>query len=116
MSNINLDPYLFFQGNAREAMEFYKSIFGGQLTIQTIGEGPDFPGKDKFTGDEVMHAMLDGAVRLMGSDSPKASAKTRTGMASGEMNFNLCAFGFSRMPSSISLNSKLPRTIKNDTP
>lgn len=73
MSKINLDPYLFFRGNAREAMEFYKNLFGGELFVQTIGEGPDFPGKDKLNGDNVMHAMLDGDVRLMASDGPNAS-------------------------------------------
>lgn len=75
MGKINLDPYLFFLGDAKSAMAFYKSVFGGELSIQTISEGPDFPGKDKFKGDEVMHAMLDGDVRLMASDSPKASDK-----------------------------------------
>ena len=76
MGKISLDPYLFFQGNAREAMEFYKSTFGGKLTIQTIGEAPDFPGKDSMDQDGVMHSMLDGDVRLMASDSPKASAES----------------------------------------
>ena|SRR3990167_10263343 len=75
MGKVSLDPYLFFQGNAGEAMEFYKSIFGGELFIQTIAEGPDFPGKDKFKSDEIMHASLDGDVRIMGSDSHNASAK-----------------------------------------
>lgn len=72
MSNINLDPYIFFSGNCREAMEFYKSIFGGELTVQTVDEGPDFPGKEEMKG-QIMHALLEGDVRLMGSDSTKAS-------------------------------------------
>jgi PhnB protein len=49
-----LNPYLNFNGNAREAMEFYAGIFGGELTITTFGElgteGPD--------ADRVMHALL----------------------------------------------------------
>lgn len=76
MANIKLDPYLFFQGNCKEAMGFYKEIFGGELTIQTIGESHDFPGKESMDQNNVMHSMLDGDVRLMGSDSPKASAKS----------------------------------------
>jgi PhnB protein len=75
MGKINIDPYLFFSGNAREAMEFYQGIFGGELTVQTIGESPgDWPGKDQMKQDNVMHAMLDGEVRLMASDSDKASS------------------------------------------
>lgn len=76
MSKINLDPYLFFSGNCREAMNFYKSIFDGDLTIQTIGEFPDFPGKEAMNQDHVMHAFLSGELRLMASDSQKASPKT----------------------------------------
>ena len=34
-----LNPYLHFDGNAREAMEFYASVFGGTATISTFGEG-----------------------------------------------------------------------------
>ena len=75
MVKVKLDPYLFFSGNCRKAMEFYKSIFGGKLSIQTVEEFPgDFPGKEKMKG-MIMHAMLDGDVRLMASDSPKASPK-----------------------------------------
>jgi PhnB protein len=33
-----LNPYLTFNGNAREAMEFYQSVFGGELRISTFGE------------------------------------------------------------------------------
>ena len=31
-----LNPYLQFDGNAREAMETYRDVFGGQLTISTF--------------------------------------------------------------------------------
>ena len=33
-----LNPYISFAGNAREAMEFYKDVFGGELTLNTFGE------------------------------------------------------------------------------
>ena len=33
-----LNPYISFRDNAREAMEFYKSVFGGTLTVNTFGE------------------------------------------------------------------------------
>ena len=39
-----LNPYVAFDGNAREAMEFYKEVFGGSLRINTFGEyGADDP-------------------------------------------------------------------------
>lgn len=50
-----LNPYLTFDGNAREAMEYYKSIFGGELTVNTFGE---FGSPDPAVADRVMHASL----------------------------------------------------------
>jgi PhnB protein len=80
MNNITLNPYIFFQGNCKEAMEFYKNIFGGELAMQTMGEVPDEampPGVNKEeVKDQIMHAGLSGGtVAIMGSDSSKASAK-----------------------------------------
>lgn len=81
MSSIKLNPYIFFKGNCREAMEFYKGIFGGKLEMQTMGEVPPDampPGMDQEEiKDQIMHAALtEGDVELMASDSHKASAKT----------------------------------------
>ena len=73
MSDINLDVYLFFKGEAKEAMEFYKSIFGGELTVQTYADVPDMASDDSKK-DWLMHAMLEGGdIKLMGSDTDKAS-------------------------------------------
>jgi len=64
-----LNPYLSFNGDAREAMEFYRSVFGGDLNVSTFGESgmPDGPGADK-----VMHAQLEtpSGFTLMASDTP----------------------------------------------
>ncbi|MGY0233857.1 VOC family protein [Longispora urticae] len=64
-----LNPYISFNGEAREAMEFYKSVFGGTLTVNTFGESgaPEGPGADK-----IMHAMLetDSGYTLMAADTP----------------------------------------------
>jgi len=77
MGKISLEPYIFFQGNCKEAMEFYKSVFGGELTMQTIAELPkDAPTMPGSKPTDVMHASLKGgAVNLMASDSSKASSK-----------------------------------------
>lgn len=63
-----LNPYLTFDGNARQAMEFYQSVFGGQLQVSTFGE---FGSSDPAIADKVMHAMLttDRGYILMASDT-----------------------------------------------
>jgi PhnB protein len=80
MGKVHLDPYLFFSGNAREAMEFYKSVFGGKLDVNEYTDEdremmPGTPQEKESMKGKLMHAMLDGDVRLMASDSTKASAK-----------------------------------------
>ena len=63
-----LNPYLTFDGNAREAMEFYHSVLGGDLKVNTFGE---FGAPDPALADKVMHAMLttDKGYVLMASDT-----------------------------------------------
>ena len=66
----HLNPYIHFNGHAREAMEFYQQALGGDLRISTFAEG-GMPG-DPADADKVMHAQLDlpnGEV-LMASDTP----------------------------------------------
>src|ERR1051326_1733195 len=78
MDQITLNPYIFFDGQCKEAMEFYKGVFGGQLTIQTMGEVPEEARAQAMNPDpdRIMHASLEGGgIKLMGSDSAKASAK-----------------------------------------
>src|ERR1700709_2206758 len=67
-----LNPYLSFRDNAREAMEFYHSVFGGELTVSTFAEM--HASEDPSEQDKVMHAMLvtDGGLALMGSDPPNS--------------------------------------------
>jgi PhnB protein len=64
-----LNPYISFDGDARQAMEFYKGVFGGNMTLNTFGEygAPESPDADK-----VMHSQLeaDNGFILMGSDTP----------------------------------------------
>lgn len=69
-----LNPYIFFKGNCREAMEFYQTIFGGKLEVQTYDEVPMETSEDM--SGKLMHADLQGgAIRLLGSDTEKASAR-----------------------------------------
>lgn len=65
-----LNPYINFKDNARQAMEFYHSIFGGKLDITTFAEAHmDTNPADK---DKVMHSMIEApnGMTFMASDTP----------------------------------------------
>ncbi|MBO3742303.1 VOC family protein [Actinoplanes flavus] len=70
-----LNPYLAFNGNAREAIEFYQSVFGGDLKIHTFGQ---FGSPDPAIADQVMHAQLETpqGYTLMVSDTPPGMSRT----------------------------------------
>lgn len=40
VSTLQFSTYILFDGNGHEAMEFYHSVFGGELTLTTVGESP----------------------------------------------------------------------------
>jgi PhnB protein len=67
-----LNPYLGFRDNAREAMEFYHSVFGGELTTGTFAEYQ--ASEDPAEADKIMHAMLetDDGLVLMAADTPNS--------------------------------------------
>lgn len=69
---MQLIAYLNFDGNAREAMDFYAQALGGTVTQRfTYGESPmaDQCGPD--AADKVMHSQVEvGSVTLMGADGP----------------------------------------------
>jgi PhnB protein len=69
---MRLNPYLSFQDNAREAMEFYQSVFGGELTLSTFSEFN--ASDDPAEGDKIMHGMLESEddLVLMGADTPNS--------------------------------------------
>lgn len=67
MATIN--SYLTFNGNCREAMNFYKKCLGGELAFQTIGESPLAKKMPKAMKDFILHATLTkNNMVLMGSD------------------------------------------------
>ena len=65
-----LNPYLGFRDSAREAMDFYRSVFGGELTRSSFAEMQ--ASEDPAEADKVMHSMLttDGGLVLMAADTP----------------------------------------------
>ncbi|HSK54086.1 MAG TPA: VOC family protein [Jiangellales bacterium] len=71
-----LNPYLSFRNSAREAMEFYHSVLGGELTTNTFAEfqASEDPGEQ----DKIMHSQLetDGGLVLMAADTPNSMELT----------------------------------------
>ena len=84
----HLNPYLGFRTTARDALEFYRSVFGGELAISTFGEF--HASEDPAEVDLVMHGQLTtpGGLVLMASDTPSsmelASASSVSVSLSGE--------------------------------
>ncbi|MCU1666348.1 MAG: hypothetical protein JWR58_6413 [Pseudonocardia sp.] len=68
-----LTPYLNFREGTRGAMEFYRSVFGGDLTVNTFGDTPGM-GLDEAEKDKVLHSMLvvGPDMTLMAADVPDA--------------------------------------------
>ncbi len=73
-----LNPYLSFRDDAREAMEFYRDVFGGELAVSTFG---DYGGPDAPEAHLVMHAQLETSTGflLMGADTPPGMEHTPGG-------------------------------------
>lgn len=77
-----LNPYLSFGDNAREAMQFYQAVFGGELSLSTFGETP--AGTDPSDQNKIMHALLEteNGLTLMGADTPTGMQHTPGGSVS----------------------------------
>jgi len=67
---INVNAYLFFNGNCAEAMRFYETTFGGKLRMMTAGEAPPEAKIPPGYANAIMHSHLDltGGGFLMASD------------------------------------------------
>lgn len=67
--SVKLNPYINFRTDTRAAMEFYRSVFGGDLHLTSFKDG----GMSSGPADEnlVMHSQLEsGPITLMASDTP----------------------------------------------
>ncbi len=73
---VRLNPYLSFRDNARQAMEYYHSVFGGELRMNTFAEFQ--ASDDPAEKDKIMHGMLEGenGIVLMGADTPNGMEYT----------------------------------------
>jgi PhnB protein len=76
-----LNPYITLDGKAREALEFYRDVLGGELTLSTFAENG--MGDDPTFADQIMHGQLEtpSGYTLMVSDSPPgAPAQQNSGI------------------------------------
>ncbi|HEY8801864.1 MAG TPA: VOC family protein [Candidatus Dormibacteraeota bacterium] len=75
MSTQYLGPYINFQGRAREAMEFYHRVLGGNLDLQASNQQGQL--KPAGPGDRIMNARLEaeGAVIIATDGHPDYPAK-----------------------------------------
>lgn len=66
-----LNPYLHFRGNARQAMEFYKTVFGGNVTMSTFKEYQ--MSDDPVAGNQIMHSAIQApnGISFFASDTPE---------------------------------------------
>ena len=67
MSQLAANPYINFQGHAREALEFYHEALGGEITLLAIDQ--QGPLREAEPGDMIMHgAVMSNGLLIMGSD------------------------------------------------
>ncbi len=65
----NLTPYLLFDAKCREAMEFYQSCFGGELTLLKVKDSPARDHMPTVQQDKVLNARLrSGNLEISASD------------------------------------------------
>ncbi|HET7815015.1 MAG TPA: VOC family protein [Candidatus Baltobacteraceae bacterium] len=71
----DFSPYLFFYGRCEEALEFYKSVFGGSFEIQRHGDTPMGEQSPEGWSDKVMHAKFTApGIKFMASDGGSEKA------------------------------------------
>jgi len=108
MSDTKLIPYLFFTGNCGEAMEFYKSIFGGNLALR-MHEG-EMAGK-------VMHAHLTGEIEFMASDGTRTTPyeTSRISMSLGGSDIETLTAKFNQLAEGGQVEMPLSKQFWGDT-
>lgn len=78
---MQINPYLNFSGNTEEAMKFYQSVFGGELTISKFKDAPGCENMSPEDQNKVMHAaLMVGKQMIMATDALESSGhKLMTG-------------------------------------
>ena len=114
-----LNPYLSFKDNARQAMEFYRSVFGGRLQMQTFGEA--HASEDPADANRIMHAELaaDNGILFFGSDIPshmqhEAGANNISLSLTGEDEAELRGY-FEKLSAGGTVSMPLTKALWGDT-
>lgn len=87
-----ITPYLFFEGNCKEAMTYYHEVFGGDLSVMKISDAPEADAENMPENkDLVMHAAItvNGQLVLMASDTMSPGQTAEKG--EGVYNAILCS-------------------------
>jgi PhnB protein len=115
---IKLNPYLSFKDSAREAMEFYKTVFSGKLVVNTFKEF--HASQDPSEDDKIMHSMLEAAsgITFMAADTPNGMdyrPGTNMSMAlSGDNEAELTAY-FEKLSAGGTVREPLAKAPWGDT-
>jgi PhnB protein len=113
-----LNPYLRFKDKAREAMEFYKTVFGGKLVMNTFKEF--HASQDPSEDNKIMHSMLEAAngIMFMAADTPKGMeyrlGKNMSMALSGDNKAELTAY-FEKLSTGGTIQAPLARAPWGDT-
>lgn len=115
---VALNPYLSFKSNAREAMEFYQSVFGGNLDVQTFKDLN--AAKDAAEENLVMHSQLEGdnGILFMASDTPSRmeyQSGTNFSMSLSGDDSDLLHGYFDKLASGGTVTMPLEKAIWGDT-
>ena len=66
---MTLTPYLLFDGTCHDAMEFYRTVFGGELTSTKVKDSPAKDHMPAFQQEKTINARLrSGAIEISASD------------------------------------------------
>src|SRR4030081_3021428 len=91
-----LNPYLSFKDNTREAMEFYRSVFGGKLDLNTFKDS--HASQDPNEDNKILYSVLEAenGITFIESDTPdRMEYKPRTNFSmslSGDDEAGLTAY------------------------
>lgn len=113
-----LNPYLSFKDNAREAMEFYKLVFGGKLVMSTFKEF--HASQDPSEDNKIMHSMLEAAngITFMAADTPNGMqyrlGKNMSMALSGDNEAELTAY-FQKLSAGGTIQQPLAKAPWGDT-
>src|SRR5258708_5480120 len=113
-----LNPYLSFRDSARPAMEFYHSIFGGKLAIQSFADM--HAAQDPSDAQKIMHASLtaDNGIEFFASDTPNSMeyrpGTTMSMSLSGDNEAELSAY-FHKLAAGGAITMPLEKAMWGDT-